>query len=109
SRFNVSPKLANSGMPIEKRINETALKSLAAHRGTTFKFVISSPANWQEILTDFIEPGLIRREQVVLMPAGENQEQLAITRPVVADICKLHTIRFTDRLHVSVWDKKVGV
>ncbi|WP_197519570.1 7-carboxy-7-deazaguanine synthase QueE [Pseudonocardia sp. HH130630-07] len=40
----VSPKLANSGMPIERRLVPAALEALRATGRAAFKFVVSDPA-----------------------------------------------------------------
>jgi len=108
-RWNVSPKLSSSGMAKTLRFNRNALEVLASHRGTTFKFVVASHKDWQEILDDFISPGLVARHQVVLMPAGATQEELERTKELVADICKLHTIRMCGRMHIEIWNQKTGV
>ncbi len=47
-QWNVSPKLANSGMPLEDRINEEVLTKLSKYN-TQFKFVVSSRQDWEEI------------------------------------------------------------
>ena len=47
-----------------------------------FKFVISSESDALEVLNEFAV--YIDMNKVVFMPAGENQEQLDKTRPIVA-------------------------
>ena len=105
SQWNVSPKLANSGMPYESRINKEVLDELN-YQDTQFKFVISSREDWEEVklLTDVIDMG-----RITLMPAGSNQEELKETKELVAEICKENYLRLTNRLHIDIWNKKTGV
>lgn len=107
--WNVSPKLPNSGMPYERRVNEVALKRLShspAHNKTIFKFVIS---NEQDLIAMDEEYGFLPKNQIMLMPAGDTIESLSKTRPMVVELCKKFGFRFSDRLHISIWDKKTGV
>lgn len=104
--WNVSPKLQNSGEPAEKRINEVAIKAFDALPGTIFKFVIVSEDDIVEILQDYDG---INMTKVVLMPEGDTQEQLAITRPMVAELAIEMGLRFSDRLHITIWNQKTGV
>ena len=110
--WNVSPKLDNSGEPYERRVKPLVLKELDDIRrsqtaGVIYKFVISSKDDWIDIMQDYgehIEPG-----NIVLMPAGENQKQLSKTRPIVAEMAKKLCLRYSDRLHVGIWNQKTGV
>lgn len=106
--WNVSPKLSNSGMPVDKRINETALHAICANVAkdrVIFKFVVNKESDFLEIIQDYNLP----IKCVVLMPAGASQQELAVTRPVVADLCKKTGLRYSERLHVGIWDKATGV
>jgi organic radical activating enzyme len=105
-QWNVSPKLANSGMPKEDRINASVLQELNNHN-CQFKFVVSSGKDWEEIKQDYL-PHLFR-SYITLMPAGSNQEELKETKEVVAEICKENYLRLTNRLHIDIWNKKTGV
>jgi 7-carboxy-7-deazaguanine synthase len=104
-QWNVSPKLKNSGMPADLRINKNVLARLSIYY-SQFKFVISSEEDLLEVINDF---SFLSKTKIVLMPAGENQEQLSITRPIVAEICKKYSLRMTDRLHITIWNQKTGV
>jgi 7-carboxy-7-deazaguanine synthase len=104
--WNVSPKLPNSGMPYERRVNEVALRAIAATNRAIFKFVISSE---QDLISMDDEYGFLPNEQVMLMPAGDTIESLSKTRPMVVELCKKFGFRFSDRMHISIWDKKTGV
>jgi len=43
------------------------------------------------------------------MPEGQTQEELSKTRELTADLAIKKGVRFTDRLHVTIWNKKTGV
>jgi 7-carboxy-7-deazaguanine synthase len=74
-----------------------------------FKFVVNSEEDWNEIQKDYITPGFITKEKIVVMPEGQTQDELSKTRELAADIAIREGVRFTDRLHVTIWNKKTGV
>src|SRR2546430_2150398 len=47
--FNVSPKLANSGVPQRRRIRPDALKSFVVTGRAVFKFVVTGPGDLDEV------------------------------------------------------------
>lgn len=106
-QYNVSPKLSNSNEPASKRINEVALIYFATTGKSQFKFVVAKEDEELEIIMDFLP--YLNSSIPILMPAGATQEELSVTRPIVAEICKRMHWRFTDRMHVSIWNKKTGV
>lgn len=105
--WNNSPKLSNSGEPAIKRIKPEVLKFNSALANSWFKFVISNESDWDEIERDYLPH--IKKSQIILMPCGENQEELSRSRDMVANLAVKHGVRMTDRLHVTIWDKKTGV
>lgn len=109
SWWNNSPKLANSGMKERVRIKPEVLKFMGEQPNAVFKFVVSSEQDWEEIERDFIKPGYIPRGAIVIMPEGQTQQELSKTREMAADMAIKQQVRFTDRLHVTIWNKKTGV
>lgn len=107
--WNNSPKLDNSGMKERVRIKPLTLAYMGSLPNSIFKFVVNSEEDWNEIQRDYITPGFIVKEKIVLMPEGQTQEELSKTRELVADIAIREGVRFTDRLHVTIWNKKTGV
>jgi organic radical activating enzyme len=101
-QWNCSPKLANSGEPAHKRINEVALMLLKDY-GACFKFV-SGEGDILEVFQDF-NVG----RNIVLMPCGQTQEELNAGRIFVAEAAIKLGVRYSDRLHVVIWNKKTGV
>lgn len=107
--WNNSPKLANSGMKPKVRIKPAAMEYMASLVNSSFKFVVSSEQDWQEIVNDYMEPFNIHKDQIILMPEGQTQAELQLSRPIAAQMAIDNQVRFTDRLHVTIWDKKTGV
>ena len=108
-QWNNSPKLSNSNMKGKIRYKPDVIAHTSKMNNSWFKFVISSPSDWDELKRDFIEPNLISRDQIILMPEGYNQPRLKETREIVAKLAVNENLRFSDRLHVTIWDKKTGV
>jgi len=108
NQYNISLKLANSGHDESDRINPEALDHYDRTYRKDFKFVVSSPADLNEI-DKIIEDYNIDERDIMLMPAGQTREQLEKTYPVVAEMVKDRKWRFSPREHVSIWDKQTGV
>jgi organic radical activating enzyme len=106
NQWNCSPKLANSGMPILKTYNTNAIEKLN-RLNTAFKFVLTTNTDWEEINKYYFD--IIDHKKIWLMPSGSNQEQLIESKEVVAEIAKKNYIKFTNRLHIEIWNKKTGV
>lgn len=107
-QWNNSPKLANSGMKERVRIKPDVLEIMNnGFRNSWFKFVVQKEEEWQEIKKDFLP--YIDRSRIILMPEGQTQQELLKTREIVANIAIREGVRFTDRLHVTIWNKKTGV
>ena len=109
AQWNNSPKLENSGMSKEARYKPEILKKLSSLNNSWFKFVVTSEESWQEIEKDFLEPGLILREQIIVMPEGASRSELEKTRELTANIAIRENVRFSDRDHVNIWNLKTGV
>lgn len=106
--WNVSPKLANSGMPYSRCVNEAAINTIQTHgRNKVFKFVVSSEEDVVFGIADFYP--FVLPENTMLMPAGDTVASLQTVRIVVVELCKKYGYRYSDRLHISLWDKKTGV
>lgn len=107
--WNNSPKLSSSGNPFHIRYKPEIIRVLSGLRNSWFKFVITSNTDWDEIKTDFIEPGLIHKSQVVLMPLGGDRNELTLHRESVVDLAIRENVRYTTREHVVIWNKMTGV
>lgn len=107
--WNNSPKLENSGMKKELRYKPDVLRILSCFKNSWFKFVVTSYKDWQEIEEDFLNPGLIKKEQVILMPEGIQRLQLQDKYDFVVKLANKKGVRMTDRLQVTIWDMVTGV
>ena len=105
SQWNCSPKLQNSGNDKAIRYKSDVLE-VFNQLNTQFKFVLSSWEDYTELQKDY---SIIEHNKIWLMPSGEHQELLNITKPIVAEIAKKHYHKFTNRLHIEIWNKKTGV
>jgi 7-carboxy-7-deazaguanine synthase len=107
-QFNVSPKLANAGMPESSRIRPDVLRKLVATGKAWFKFVVASAEDLAEIerLASLAE---IPKDRILLMPEGRTPLELDQRGPWLAELCRDHGYRFCDRLHVRLWGDKRGV
>lgn len=107
-RFNVSPKLANSGMEARLRIVPDVLAEFAKMPQAWFKFVVSADADLYEVM-GLVEAYELPRDRIVLMPEGRDVAELDRTAPWLAERCRDLGVRFSDRLHIRLWGDKRGV
>ena len=104
-RLNVSPKLANSGVPTDRRIAPEALAALRACGKAIFKFVVERPGDLDEVQT------LVDRfdlAPVWIMPEATTAAGLARGLRDLAGPVLERGWNLTGRLHVEVWDGDRG-
>lgn len=107
--WNNSPKLENSFNARDFRYQPTVLRRLSSLPNSWFKFVVTGDTEWKEIEEDFLKPGLIKKDQVILMPLGATQEELFLNRESVIEIAVRENVRYSTREHIVLWNKKTGV
>ncbi len=107
-QFNVSPKLANSGMDAGLRLKPEALKAMVSTGKAWFKFVLTAPGDLEEI-ESIASLVAIPKDRMLLMPEGRTVGELNATSAWLAELCREHGYRFSDRLHVRLWGDKRGV
>lgn len=107
--WNNSPKLANSGMKERVRYKPQLIQFMSQLENSWFKFVISDVEDWLELKRDYIDTNLIDTKRIILMPEGDTFEKLHKNREFVAQLAIDNNVRFSDRLHVTIWNQKVGV
>ena len=106
-QWNVSVKLAGSGVAEERRISPAAIRAFL-ERDAWWKLVVSEPGEIGEVLR-LTERFALPRERVLLQPEGLRPEDLAARSPWVVEACKAHGFRFSPRLHVLIWGARRGV
>lgn len=109
SQINCSPKLANSGMSISKRIVPAAIEKIRDHWNSWFKFVISTEEDIHEFIKEFCEPFNIDMTQVVCMPGLDNQKDFHERTRFVLEMAKKYGFHGLTRMHISAWDRTVSV
>ena len=105
--WNCSPKLSNSGEPYEKRVKPKVIEELSLFKDVIFKFVITKDTDVLDITNEYSEH--LSMSDVVLMPSGETRDELKETRKIVIDQCLNLGLRYSERLHIVIWNKKTGV
>ena len=109
--FSLSIKLSNSGEPKAKRINKHALEAILKHsKEAFFKFTIDKVLaestaydEIEEVTAPF--PG----SEIFCMPVGESRDSIWKNDEAVFAFCMKHNFKYSDRLHIRVFDTTQGV
>ena len=108
--FSMSVKLSNSGEKLSKRINILTLKNIIKVSPQSYlKFVVDKSSldkandEIEEILTQ------IPKCEVYLMPLGDTSEIIDKNSLSVIELALEKGYKYSDRLHIRVWDNKRGV
>jgi 7-cyano-7-deazaguanosine (preQ0) biosynthesis protein QueE len=105
-QFNVSPKLANSGNPLERRYKPDVLQGFEADGRAIFKFVVTEPEELDEVAGIVEECGLT---DVWIMPEGTDAETLTARQRALAPAVLERGWNLTTRLHILLWGDRRGV
>lgn len=106
-QWNVSPKLSNSGEPLERRVRREALEALRDTQRAWLKCVVGAPE-------DVAEAELLVRElawpleRVQLMPQAACRAELEEHLPRVAGWATQLGYRLSNRLHLQLYDGARG-
>jgi organic radical activating enzyme len=106
-QWNVSPKLAVSGEPQERRIKASVLEWFARAKNAYFKFVVTSEADVDEAL-GLAESFDLPRDRLLLMPEARTSVELRLRSPAVASWALSRRVRFTGRLHLELYGGRRG-
>lgn len=108
--FSMSVKLSNSLEPLKKRVNKTTLtKILENTKESYLKFVIGDDflenaiSEIEDILKD------IPKSEVYLMPLGDSSKTIDTNSEKVVNLAIKHGFKYSDRLHIRIWNNKRGV
>jgi organic radical activating enzyme len=107
-QFNVSPKLANSGVAQNLRLKPEVIRGLVACGKAWFKFVVEKENDLAEVM-EWVENSEIPLGRVILMPEGRNVAEIDKVAPWLAERCRDLKVRMSDRLHVRLWGDRRGV
>jgi 7-cyano-7-deazaguanosine (preQ0) biosynthesis protein QueE len=108
TRFNVSPKLANSGNDLDRRYKPDVLRAFHATGRATFKFVAVDDHDLDEIQAMVDECGLDPRD-VWVMPEGTDAATVVDRSRALVDPVLARGWNLTTRLHVLLWGDRRGV
>lgn len=115
--YNVSPKLANSGMDMKRRnrtepmlyLSDISWENKPYRPTASFKFVVSDRQDIDEIFKTYITPYEINIGSVYIMAEAQTRRELQEKEPAIVDIAKEYGLKYSTRLHLHVWDKATGV
>lgn len=108
--FSMSVKLSNSGEAIEKRINYKTLNHIISNCNESYlKFVIDKDFMVKaqseiEAILDKIPP-----VEVYLMPMGDTSDVISQNAQSVIQMAIQNGFKYSDRLHIRVWNNQRGV
>lgn len=100
-RFNVSPKLGNSGNPLERRHRPEVLAAFEATGKAVFKFVVREVEELDEVADFGVQP-------IWIMPEGVDAAVLTERMQALAPAVLARGWRLTPRLHVLLWGDRRG-
>ena len=108
-QVNCSPKLSNSGMPLDKVIIPQALRQIAKYENSWFKFVINNESDIKEMEQNFISTFEIQKRRIILMPAVDNLRDLPEKTRLCYEMTKKYGYRTITRGHILAWGRTTGV
>jgi 7-carboxy-7-deazaguanine synthase len=106
-QWNVSLKLAGSGVAEDRRIRPQAIRAYR-DREAWWKFVVTGEADLAEVFL-LAERFALPRARILLQPEAARHEDLMERSPWVVEACKHHGFRFSPRLHIMLWGPRRGV
>jgi 7-cyano-7-deazaguanosine (preQ0) biosynthesis protein QueE len=105
-QWNVSPKLANSGVALSRRLRPDVLRAFQATDRAVFKFVATGVGDLDEIAAVVDDCGL---SVVWVMPEGTDAPTVTSGLAELAPGVLQRGWRLSSRLHVLVWGDRRGV
>jgi 7-carboxy-7-deazaguanine synthase len=107
NQWNVSPKLASAGDREALRIRPDALAALRDSGRAYLKLVVKSEQDRDEAEALRQRFGF-DRDRTLLMPEAATPEELHARSPEVAAWSQALSVRFSSRLHVTLWGGRRG-
>lgn len=111
SIFALSIKLTNSGESPQKRIVPQALKNIRIYAKESFlKFTIDKNLVETTAIDEINEiREIVPNAEVYCMPVGESRDTIWRNDESVFEFCMKYNFRYSDRLHIRVFDTTQGV
>jgi 7-carboxy-7-deazaguanine synthase len=108
TRFNVSPKLANSDISFQKRIRPDAIRALHQTGKASFKFVAASPKDIEEI-AELLDGLDLFGADIWVMPEGTTTELVLERMRTLAPFVLERGWNLTSRLQILLWGARRGM
>ena len=110
--FALSVKLSNSGEAGQRRLASDVLKRIAAESREYFlKFTVDreliESGSAEEEIAEI--RSILPEAEIFCMPVGESRQTLWYNDRAVFDFCLKHGYRYSDRLHIRIFDMTQGV
>lgn len=106
-QYNVSPKLAHSGNPADLALLPERLRHWAAEPRAYLKFVVAQPSDVEEVLA-LAERYAIPRHRIFLMAEGTDARTLAAREQWLGELCLVHNLTLSKRLHIELYGDTRG-
>lgn len=107
AQYNVSPKLAHSGNPADLALIPERLHQWAANERAFLKFVIAEPGDVDEVLA-LAERFALPRRRIYLMAEGVEADTLRQRERWLAQLCLVHGMALSKRLHIELYGDTRG-
>jgi 7-carboxy-7-deazaguanine synthase len=107
NQWNVSPKLSSAGDSEALRIRPDALVALRDSGRAYLKLVVKTEQDRDEAEA-LRERFGFARDRTLLMPEASTPEELQARSPEVASWSQALNVRFSSRLHVTLWGGRRG-
>lgn len=108
-QWNISPKLASSGVHVAKRYIPNALERFTECPQHSFKFVICDPVRDLLEIKEMVRMHGLSMKDIYLMPEGRSAEEINQRLPELFDIATTEGTNVTTRLHVLAFGDRRGV
>jgi 7-carboxy-7-deazaguanine synthase len=108
--FSISVKLSNSSEPLSKRVNIKNLTNIINFVNESYlKFVVDNKflEKYKNEIRNIINN--IPKVDVYLMPLGDTAEIIDKNSLAVINMAIKNGFKYSDRLHIRIWDNKRGV
>jgi len=107
-QFNVSPKLTNSNLPLEKRIRADVIKHYLDIERAVFKFVVCNSEDLDEVKDISVQFSILP-SKIVIMPEGTSDAVIIGRMQELAEKTRDYGFRLLPRLHVQIWGNRRAV
>ena len=105
--FAMAVKLSGSGEPKNRRVIPEAIKALALKgRESFFKFTLDASLAENGGAEQIAEISAGYSNEIYCMPLGSDEKELGSNAPAVAEFCLKYGYRYSDRLHVRLWNRE---